>query len=123
MVKVQKAARRAQESMYDGLCAITEYCAVRDENTKLTSHREVIVAEDVPCRLSYKTVTAASQTEAGASVSQTVKLFLAPEVPVKDGSKVTVIQNGITSDYSSSGPPAVYATHQEVMLTLFKGWA
>lgn len=118
-----KAARRAQEAMYDGLCTITEYCAVRDEDTKLTSHREVIVAEDVPCHLSFETVTAASQTETGASVSQAVKLFLAPEVPIKDGSKLTVIQNGVTETYVSSGPPAVYATHQEVMLTLFRGWA
>lgn len=127
MVKARKAAakaaRRVQEAMYDGLCTITEYRGVRDEKTKLTSHREVPVAEGVPCRLSFETVTAASQTEAGAAVSQTVKLFLAPEIAVKNGSKLTVIQNGVTEVYSASGPPAVYDTHQEVMLVLFRGWA
>ena len=39
------------------------------------------------------------------------------------GSKITVTQNGVTTDYASSGKPAVYETHQEVILELKEKWS
>ena len=41
----RKAARQAQEAMYEGLCVIVEYRTVRDETTKLSEEEEVVVAE------------------------------------------------------------------------------
>lgn len=46
-----------------------------------------------------------------------------PDVVIKAGSKIIVTQHGRTTEYSNSGVPAVYPTHQEIMLTLFNGWA
>lgn len=116
-------ARKAVESLYDGKCTITEHVKVKKEN-KSTGFNEVIVLENQPCRLSFNTINTATATETGASsISQVVKLFIAPEIEVKPGSKLTICQNGITTDYKSSGEPAFYITHQEIILELFKGWS
>lgn len=118
----RKAARRAQEAAYDGRCTVVEYRQVKDEATKLTGKKEVVVIEDQPCRLSYEKLSAVLQTETAAAMSQGIKLFLAPEIVIKGGSKIIVTQNGVTEKYCASGKPAVYSTHQEVMLELFEGW-
>lgn len=119
----RNAARKALEGLYDGLAVIVEYQPVRDEKTGITAHREVVVCEDVPCRLSYQSVQPAQQSESAASITQGIKLFLAPEIEVRPGSKITVTQAGETTEYQCSGPPAVYFTHQEVVLSLFERWA
>lgn len=116
-------ARKAIESFYDGKCTITEHQKVKLAN-KSTGFEDVVVLEDEPCRLSFKSVTATNQTDTAAStVVQVTKLFLAPEIEVKPGSKLTVTQNDVTTEYQNSGKPAVYATHQEIILELFKGWS
>jgi hypothetical protein len=48
------------------------------------------------------------------------KLFLAPEIVVKPGSKLKVTQAGRTECYVRSGEPAVYGSHQEIVLELWK---
>ena len=120
--KVVKA-RKAIESLYDGKCTITEYQKVKKEN-KSTGFQEVIMLENVACRLSFKTINNTNQTDTSASaVVQIAKVFLAPEIQVKPGSKLTITQNNVTTDYKSSGKPAFYSTHQEIVLELFNGWA
>ena len=115
--KAQAAARKAQEKLYDGICTITEYKKVKDEKTKLCSMKEVVALEYQPCRISFSKISQVVQNEAG------IKLFLSSDVTIQPGSKITVTQNGVTTDYISSGVPAVYATHQEIMLELFERWA
>lgn len=123
MEAARKAARRAQEATYEGLCTIFEYQEVKDAKTKLSSEEEVVVIENQPCKLSFEKLNAASQTETAAMAAQGIKLFLAPEIVVKGNSKIIVTQNGVTEEYSASGKPAIYSTHQEITLELFKGWA
>ena len=116
-------ARKAIESLYDGTCTITEYQKVQKAN-KSVGFEEVVVLKEQPCRLSFKTINSTSQTETGASaLTQSVKVFLAPEIQVKPGSKLTITQNQVTTDYKCSGEPAYYTTHQEIILELFKGWS
>ncbi len=52
-----------------------------------------------------------------------MKLFLAPEIRVNSGSRIAVTQNGISNEYCASGEPAVYDTHQEILLELAERWA
>ncbi len=118
-----QAARKALESAYDGRCDIIEYRDVTDEETKLSREEEAVVLEGQPCRLSFEKQAAVFRTDTAASVTQGLKLFLAPEIRVKPGSKVIVTQNGITGAYSASGEPAVYSTHQEIVLELSGRWA
>ena len=123
MEAARKAARRAQEATYEGLCTIYECRDVTDEKTKLSSEEEVAVIEDQPCKLSFEKLNSVVQTETAAVQAQGVKLFLAPEIAVGSNSKIVVTQNGITNEYSASGVPAVYSTHQEITLESFRRWA
>ena len=123
MEAARKAARRAQEATYEGLCTIYDYRDVTDEKTKLSSEEEVAVIEDQPCKLSFEKLNSVVQTETAAVQAQGVKLFLAPEIAVGSNSKIVVTQNGITKEYSASGIPAVYSTHQEITLESFRGWS
>lgn len=115
-------ARKAIESLYAGKCTITEHQKIKKEN-KSTGFQDVVVLTDQPCRLSFKTINSTNQTDSASAVVQIVKVFLAPEIQVKPGSKLTITQNNVTTDYKSSGKPAIYSTHQEIILELFKGWA
>ncbi len=116
-------AKKAIESTYIGKCTVIEYADVIDDNTKITCKKEVTVFEKQPCRISFEKNVAAIQTDTTAEISQNIKLFLSPDMTIKAGSKVIVEQNGITEEYISSGVPAVYISHQEIMLKLFKEYA
>ena len=111
------------EDTYSGVLTVTERRKVRNEQTKLTSVEDVVVLLNQPCKLSFESVAPVQQSETAAAVSQTVKLFLAPDVMISPGSKLTVTQNGVTGDYTRSGVAAVYPTHQEIMLELFERWS
>lgn len=113
---------KAVESLYNGVCTITEYQNVKREN-KSTAFEEVVVFENQPCRMSYRTVNPTSQGEIASAVAQSVTIFMSPTIEVKPGSKLTITQNGVTTVYKSSGTPAVYSSHQEIPLELFKGWS
>ena len=113
--------RRALEKRYDGIFTVTEYKKITKPN-HTTGFSEVEVLVDQPCRLSFLTIPSASNGDV-AEINQTVKLFFAPEITIKEGSKITVTQNGVTTAYKQSGTPAVYSTHKEILLELFKGWA
>ncbi len=121
--RARSAARKALEATYEGLCTVYEYRDVTDEKTKLSSEEEVAVIEDQPCKLSFEKLNAVVQTETAAAAAQGIKLFLAPEIMVGSNSKIVVTQNGITEEYSASGKPAIYPTHKEITLALFRGWA
>ena len=123
MEAARKAARKAQEATYEGLCTVYEYRDVTDEKTKLSSEEEVAVIEDQPCKLSFEKLNAVVQTETAAVQAQGLKLFLAPEIVISSNSKIVVTQNGVTDEYSASGKPAIYSTHQEITLESFRGWA
>ena len=119
----QEAARKAIEGTYFGSLSITEQRKVKDEKSKLTKTEPVVVLENQPCKLSFETVKATAISDATATVTQITKLFVSPEISIKPGSKITVTQDGITTDYTHSGVPAVYPTHQEILLELFERWA
>lgn len=121
--QARKRARKAIESMYDGVCMVIEFGKVKDPVTKVTGSGEVVVLEGQPCRLSFSTLPTTSQTDTVANLTQSIKLFLAPGIVIKPGSKITVIQNGRTTVYKNSGEPAFYTTHQEISLELYEGKA
>lgn len=123
IAKARKRARNCLEAMYEGTCTVIECQHIKDPVTKIKRQEERVVLEGQPCRLSFEKTSAAVQTETAAAVAQGAKLFLPPDVSIKSGSKIIVEQNGVRGEYAASGEPAVYQTHQEVMLELFKGWA
>ena len=121
--KVVKRARKALESLYDGTCTVTEHQKVKKEN-KSTGFQDAVVLENQSCRLSFKTISNTTQADnAASSVVQVTTLFISPDVRIAAGSKITVTQNDVTTDYKASGEPAMYDTHQDIVLELLKGWA
>jgi hypothetical protein len=116
------AARNAIESLYKDTCTIVEYRSYKKAN-KSTGQKEFTVLQNQPCKLSYSTLKSNTETTSAEMVSQIVKLFIAPEIIVKPGSKLIVVHEGRTAEFKDSGLPGVYSTHQEIMLEPFKGWS
>lgn len=120
--QAQNMHRTVIEQTYTSTCAVTERQKVKKPNGS-TGFEEVKVLEEQPCLMIYKTVSSASVPEPAAAINQGTVLLIAPEVEIKPGSKITVSQNGVTTDYSRSGIPAVFSTHQEINLESFTGYA
>lgn len=108
--------RKAIEMSYDFRADIFEKKKVVVSSE--TNFEEVMVQSDVCCRLSYSNISSNSENEADSDVTQVIKLFMAPEINVKPGSKILVKGVGGVVAYKSSGRPAVYPTHQEILLDL-----
>lgn len=115
--------RKAIESLYHGKCTVVQRKSFFDETTKQTRLRDVKIITDEPCKLSFASTRPTVQETGASSVSQGVKLFLAPEVDIPAGSKIIVTQNGRTTTYQQSGETAIYHHHQEIKLELFTKWA
>ncbi len=116
------SSKKAIERLYTGLCDVIDQQEIFDPETKQTSFESVTVAERQPCRLSYSNISQAVQGNA-AAIQQVIKLFIAPEVIVKAGARVDVTQNGRTTSYKAAGQPAIYNSHQEIMLELAGDYA
>lgn len=112
--------KSAVEMLWTGNCDVVNYTEITDEDTHITSMQEVITLKDIPCRISFETIKEAQQTEAPAKVEQIIKLFVANNIAIPEGSKIVVTQNGVTGEYKASGIPAVYTVHQEILLETFK---
>lgn len=117
------AVRKAIESQYKGLCTVKTWESVKDPITKITTQKEVMKFENKACKLSYEKQTTSSSTGGPAVISQTTKLFIAPELDIPPGSKIIVTQHGKTTEFTRSGESARYTNHQEIMLELFRGYA
>ena len=118
--QAQKMHRMAIEATYDGTCRIYKMRPVKDPDTKVTRQEEVLVQEGIPCHLSYSSAVPAAGSSTAASVVQSIKLFLAPEPVIPPGSRIEVTQQGRTESYDQSGQAAVYSSHQEILLELWR---
>lgn len=118
-----KRARKAIETLYGGVCSIVIYDDITDPETHLTEKGEVVIYENIPCKLSFETLKSNTASETYAEKGQGTKLFLNPELTIPSGAKIVVEQNGVVNAYSLSGEPAVYPSHQEIPLELFERWA
>lgn len=114
----QGAAKKAIESTYCDTCTVVE---VQKEKVKgVVKTQEVIVLEDQPCKLSFESIHTATKTEAATEITQEIKLFICPEIEIRSGSKIIVTHLGKTYEYARSGIPAVYETHQEILLEAYE---
>lgn len=111
-------ARKAIERLYTGVCNVYEYQQTVDPINKRTTQSEVLKYENQPCRVSFSTVNNAEEINNVTYKQQEIKLFIAPELTIKAGSKISVFQNGVLNWYESSGEPAVHSNHQEIVLVL-----
>lgn len=107
--------RAVIEREYRGRCDVRALVQETDSAGIVRTSEEIIL-HDQPCRLSFERLGAVEQTETAGKISQKAKLFISPEIKIKTGSAITVRQDGMEREYAMSGVPAVYPTHQEIML-------
>ena len=117
-----RKARKAIEQTYDRKCTVFEYKSVKDDDN-ITRKKEVAVLTDIPCRISYKSITNTNVSNGVAQQSIVTKLFISPDIEIKSGSKIVVTKGDLVETYQRSGMPARYDTHQEIILTNFERWA
>ena len=106
--------------LWTGRCTVYEFQDVTDPETFQTTQREVPVLENEPCRLSYNKEQATNISNGAAIVSQSITLFIRPDLVIKPGSVIEITQHGVTERYKGSGQPAVYCNHQEIILQLYE---
>ena len=107
--------------LWTGKCTIYEFKDMTDPYTHQTTQTEVAVLEDEPCRLSYNHEQATNISSGAAVVSQSITLFIRPDLIINPGSVIEITQHGVTERYKGSGQPAVYCNHQEIILELYDG--
>lgn len=110
------AERAAIESTYEGLATVYEKQDVKDPVTGKTRQQPVMVLEAEPCALSQSSLPTATQTVTADQVNYDAKLFISPDVVIKPGSRITVLQDGMTFEGEQAGKPFRYPTHQEIKL-------
>lgn len=106
------------EKTYEDTCTVTEKVKTKVNGVVSFLDKEVLV--DEPCRLSYSSSPSAKDADGVASISQSIKLFISPDVDVKPGAKIVVTHNGENVAYKRGGVSAMYETHQEIELELYE---
>lgn len=113
--------RKIIESQYDATCDIIEYKPFEDG--EFANKREETIFNNKPCRLSFEDIYSNSESDTQSFVNQKVKLFISPDIEIPSGCRIDITRLGKTKSYKSSGEPAIYISHQEIILELFKGWS
>ena len=119
------AHRKALERLWKDRCTVYHRVKVTDPKTKLTDFDEKPLLQDQPCKLSFETLNSTDGDHV-ATVAQSVKLFISPDVEIPAGCKIVVTRfndSERTFTYSRSGEPGISTNHQEIMLEPFKGYA
>lgn len=110
-------------SLWTGLCDIIVRTTVINPSNGRNETVESVALQNEPCRISFSTIKSTTTSDSAEAITQTVKLFIARGIEIPEGSKIVVTQNGESGAYVKSGAPAVYSTHQEIILERFTEWA
>ena len=105
--------------LWTGRATIYEYQDETDPITHQTTQHEVAILLDEPCRMSYTHEQSTNIQSGAAVVSQSIRLFIRPDLKINPGSVIEITQHGVTQKYKGSGSPAVYCNHQELTLELY----
>lgn len=115
-----KEQRTVLERLYEDRADILQPITVRQG--AVTQTKWAAAEENVPCSLSRigNTSSRVGNKSGRRDVVQEILwdavLFLAPEAALRPGGRVRVRQLGKTMEFEVVGRPAMYETHQEVLL-------
>ena len=102
------------ESTYFDRCNIKRKEKIKNPNTGVTETVDIVIAENVKCALS-KSDNQVMSGEGVGNLSFNHKLFLNPNVDIKEGDIVEVNRMGKISIYLAS-KPFCYPSHIEVIV-------
>lgn len=123
--------RQAIERLYTDRATIYRHDKVKDPVTKETKLVAAVLYADQTCRISQKDLARNEQTEAQNDIGYESKLFVAPELELRQGDLLEVTRGQITqagwepigpARKYTAGEPFLYSTHQEISLQR-KEWA
>lgn len=120
--KSRLKAKMAIEKLYEDTCNIYTYEKITEANTGITKQVKKIYLENISCRMSFSNFPSTTNDEQ-AKLTQSIKLFLPSDILIRASSYVSIYRQGLITDYVCSGKPAIYKTHQEINLKLYKDYA
>lgn len=106
--------RRKLEKLYEDKCNISRWVTIKKPNGASGKELQVVLS-DQPCRISQKALGANSQTETKNNIAYETKLFISPDVEIKQGDVINVTRNGTIRKYNA-GEAFIYPTHQEISI-------
>lgn len=106
--------RRIIERLYEDRCTIARVIEVKMPWGETRFERQVI-ASNIPCRISQRALATNNQDETVNVIDYETKLFIAPNIEIRQGDEIEVTRGLITRKYTA-GEPFVYPSHQEVSL-------
>lgn len=106
--------------LWTGKATIYEYNDVTDPETFQTNALLKEVATDEPCRISHHRDTTVDVNRGAPYVTQSIVLFIRPDLVIKEGSVIEVTQHGVTNRYKRASKSAIYTNHQEISLELYE---
>lgn len=112
-----KRYRRRLEKQYNDIATISRIDKenkVRKPNGE-TKQEYMPVYENQRCDISQKALAVNGQREAQNEVSYEIKLFIAPELDIRQGDRIEVTRGHVKRTFTA-GEPFPYPTHQEVIL-------
>lgn len=112
--------RKAIERMYTDRATIKRNVEIEAPNKATRSQLQQVYA-DQPCRLSQKQLASNGQTEAQNEIRYETKLFITPDLDIRQGDVIEVVR-GTRTIIGKAGEPFPYSTHQELTL-LREGYA
>lgn len=116
--KAFKQARKAIESLYDCKCNISGgKKKVKDPITKETKLVVIPKYKDIPCRISKQSLSKNTQTDTVNQVVYELKLFICPELTIKQGDVIGITNRVGDKEKYIAGEGFKYNTHQEVILS------
>ena len=114
--KLVSAYRKQIERLYTHKVTIKETEMVFNPEKHRSEQQEVTKYENQPCRISFNSQKV-DDHDLYTSSQNMAKMFIAPEVIIKDSSKIEANINGQTVNFIKSTEPFLYPTHNEYTLT------
>lgn len=104
------------------ICSVSVLEQVENEETGRIENAETLIFEDVPCYFISKSSSSYVKNNYVPSATNNGVLIVERNIQIPMGSKITVTQNGETTDYSYAGIPTVYSCHREIPVAIFERW-
>ena len=103
--------------MYTGRCSV--YVKKYKQINGIEQPFEEQLYSDIPCQKTSDSVPIASDG-AVADISQKITLILDRDYPIPPGSKIVLTQWDVTQEFTNSGEPDYYLSHQEIPIKLIE---
>ena len=114
--------------MWKDACTIQITKEVKDLDG-ISSKVWINLCENEPCKLSFyddhTRIDSSRRSPNALPLFQQTRLFIRPDLVIPEGSRITIVthKNNRTLYFETSGVPALFTNHQEILIEGVKEWA